>query len=223
MKFLIGIVVALLIAGGLVFAFSPQQEIEVTSSADHQFTIDESMERVRKVLVRTNAVKKIVAMSDAELKGQKWLDMDFEMPGKLLDRNWHVEGEGKLGVLIKDSYIGDNQITLNQAVDIKRQRLHVTNVLDKPVGAIQDYDSAMTLTPDDIGNAAFESKLELKIKTTANWLTRSKVEKEIKASAKRSLQKQEQAIRAAVSEQDGKMFIIPDKLRGKDADAAEQN
>ena len=223
MKFLISVVVALLIAGALVFAFSPQQELEVTSSAVHQFTIDEPMERVRKILVRTNAVKKIVAMSDAELKGQKWLDMGFEMPGKLLDRNWHVEGEGKLGVLIKNSYIGDNQITLNQAVDIKRQRLHVTNELDQPAGAIRDYDSVMTLTPDDIGNAAFETKLELKIKTTANWITKSKVEKEIKASAEKSLQRQEQAIREAVQEQDGKMFILPDQLRGQGSDDDQTN
>ena len=222
MKLLIGIVVAVLVIGGLAFFVLPQQDVEVVSSADHQFTIDEPMERVRKILVRTNAVKKIVAMSDAELKGQKWLDMDFEMPGKLLDRNWHVDGQGKLSVLIKNSYIGDNQITLNQTVDIKRQRLHVTNVLDQPVGAIRDYDSTMTLTPDDVGNAAFESKLELKIKTTANFITKGRVEKEIKASAKKALERQEQAIREAVKEQDGKMFIVPDQLRGKDADVDQE-
>ena len=214
MKLFVAIVVALLIVGGIVFAVSPQRELEVTSSADHQFTIDVPMERVRKILVRTNAVKKIVAMSDAELKGQKWVDMDFEMPGKLLDRNWHVDGEGKLKILIKDSYIGDNEITLSQAVDIKRQRLHVTNVLDQPTDAIRDYDSTMTLTPDEVGNAMFDTKLELKIKTTANWITTGKVEKEIKASAKRSLERQEQAIRDAVDEQADKMFIVPDKLGG---------
>ena len=221
MKFLIGIVVAVLIAGGLVFAFSPQQELEVTSSASHQFTIDESMERVRKILVRTNAAKKIIAMSDAELKGQKWLDMNFKMPKRILDRDWHLDGEGKLKVLIKDGYIGDNEITLNQAIDIQRQRLHVTNVLDQPVGAIRDYDSTMTLTPDDVGNATFESKLNLKIKTTANWLTKSKVESEIKESAKKSLERQEQAIRAAVEEQAGKPFILPDQLGGKHAEGGE--
>ena len=209
MKLWLGIIVGVLIAAGIAFAFLPQEELEVASSAEHQFTIDVKMERVRKVLVRTNAAKKIIAMSDAELKNQKWLDMRFEMPGKILDRNWHVDGEGKLQVLIKDGYIGDHQITLNQAVDITRQRLHVTNDLTESDGAIQDYASVMTLTPDEFGNAAFDCKLNLKVKTTANQITKGRVESEIKAAAKKSLERQEQAIRDIVEEHADETIIMP--------------
>lgn len=206
---IIGVVVLALVAAGLAFVLLPEQEIEAGSSANHQFTIDVPMERVRKILVRTNAAKKIIAMSDAELKGQKWVDMDFEMPGKILDRNWHVDGQGKLEVLIKDSYLGDNRITLNQSVDITRQRLHVINRLDQPTDSIRNYDSVMTLTPNDVGNAQFECQLDLEIKTTANGLIKSRVESEIKSAAAKSLERQEQAIRAVVDEQADKILILP--------------
>jgi len=209
MKFLIFGIGAVLIAVVIGIALLSQQQLEVRSSADHQFIVDVPMERVRKILVRTNAAKKIVAMSDAELKGQQWLDMNFEMPGKILDRNWHLDGEGKMEVLIKDNYIGDNRITLNQTVDITRERLHVTNVLDHPTKAIRDYDSLMTLTPSPSGNAAFDCRLDLKINTTANWFTRSTVESKIKAAAQKSLERQEQAIREVVAEQADKILIMP--------------
>lgn len=210
MKRVIIVIAATIVVAGLAaFLLLPQQEITVPSTAEHAFIIDVPMERVRKILVRTNAAKKIVAMSGAELKGQKWLDMDFEMPGKILDRNWHVDGEGKLEVLIKDDYIGDHRITLNQTVDITRQRLQVTNVLDRPADAVRNYDSSLTLTPSDSGNAAFQCQLTLEIRTTANGLLKAVVEDKIRSSALKSLQQQEQAIREIVESQAGKLLILP--------------
>lgn len=210
MKRVIIVIAATIVVAGLAaFLLLPQQEITVPSTAEHAFIIDVPMERVRKILVRTNAAKKIVAMSGAELKGQKWLDMDFEMPGKILDRNWHVDGEGKLEVLIKDDYIGDHRITLNQTVDITRQRLQVTNVLDRPADAVRNYDSSLTLTPSDSGNAAFQCQLTLEIRTTANGLLKAVVEDKIRSSALKSLQQQEQAIREIVESQSGKLLILP--------------
>lgn len=210
MKRVIIVIAATIVVAGLaVVLLLPQQEITVPSTADHAFIIDVPMERVRKILVRTNAAKKIVAMSGAELKGQKWLEMDFEMPGKILDRNWHVDGQGKLEVLIKDDYIGDNRVTLNQKVDITRQRLEVTNVIDQPVNSVRNYDSSLTLIPSDAGNAAFDSRLTLEIRTTANWLFKGVVEKQIRSAALKSLQRQEQAIREIVESQSGKLLILP--------------
>lgn len=204
----VGILLVLL-AGFIVTLWLPKENVAIASSADHSFIIDVPMERVRKILVRTNAAKKIIAMSDAELKGQKWVDIDFEMPGKILDRNWHVDGEGKLEIVIEDRFIGQNRITLNQKIDITRQRLHVTNVIDQPSKSIRNYDSALTLTPTGAGNAQFDLQLNLELEMEASWFLKQIVKDRGQAVAKNSLQRQEEAIREVVAEQADKIFILP--------------
>ena len=52
--------IALAVLVGLVVSgwFLTESEIVVESTAQHEFTIDERMPRVRKILVRSNAVEK---------------------------------------------------------------------------------------------------------------------------------------------------------------------
>ncbi len=59
------------IAAAVGAALLPLWSIEDNSSAQHEFTINEPIERVRKIMVRSNAAKKIIAMADAELVDQK--------------------------------------------------------------------------------------------------------------------------------------------------------
>lgn len=119
----------------------PTTTVEVSSNADHQFTVDEPMRRVRKILVRTNAVKKIIAMADAELLDQEWLKMNFEIDKPLLKRDWNIDGDGELSVRFDDAYLGSHDITLLQSVDISPVRLHVTNDLDQATEPVQNYSS----------------------------------------------------------------------------------
>lgn len=208
-KTVIGIVVAVGIIAAI--AVVPKRSLEVPSSATHTFTIDQSMERVRKILVRTNAVKKIVAMADAKLMDQKWLNMQLDVEGSILKRDWQVGGDGELTVEMNDSYLGTHELVLAQQVDIRPQRLESKNNLKEPTGPIQQYQSTVTLSPDELGNASIECTLDLQVNTNANWLIASRVEREIKASAEKSLRRQEQAIRDVVAEQDGKLLILPDR------------
>ena len=191
--------------------FSTESELTVESSAQHEFTIDERMPRVRKILVRTNAAKKIVAMADAELLDQTWLDMNFDKGEKLLDRDWQVDGEGQLEVVVNNSYLGKINLTLDQNVDISRERLDVKSELSDSSGAITKYDSSVELTPDDNGKARFRTSLSLVVSTKANIFTRSVVKKNIEAAAADALEKQEQAFREVVSEKEGEFLILPGK------------
>ncbi len=207
---IVSIVVALLIVLVIGLTLVPTTTLEVPSSATHSFTIDESMPRVRKILVRTNAVKKIVAMADAELLDQKWLQMQFEIERPLLDRDWQVNGEGELIVETNDGYIGRHEITLKQTIDIKPDRLYVTNVLAKPVGPILEYSATLTLTTDENGKAHFENTVQLKIRTTASWIASGLVENSIRSSALKSLKQQEKAILELVERHADELFILPD-------------
>ena len=195
---------------GLCAWFLTESELTVESTAQHEFTIDERMPRVRKILVRTNAVKKIVAMADAELLDQKWLDLQFDM-GKILDRDWHVEGDGQLEVVVNNSYLGKVNLTLDQDVDIRREQLKVVSKLGETSGAITKYNSSVELTPDENNKASFRTELSLVVSTKANFFTRSIVKKNIEAAAADALKRQEQAFREVVNDKENELLIMPDK------------
>jgi hypothetical protein len=184
-------------------------DVDVTSSATHQFTIKQRMPRVRKILVRTNAIKKIVAMADAELLDQEWLQLQFEIDRPILRRDWHVDGEGELVVQLNNSYLGQHDLTLKQAVDIKRDRLNARNTLQDTTGAVQDYQSELTLTPDESEMARFDCTMRIRVKTTANWLIKSIVESQIKEAAGNALQQQEEAIRQVVEDHADELIVVP--------------
>lgn len=205
---LVGIVVVVLVLA--VLALIPMVTIEVPSSAEHTFELNESMPRVRKILVRTNAVKKIVAMADAELLNQKWLQMEFTIERPILRQDWHLDGTGELIVRTNDAYIGRHDIMLIQSIDVTPERLHVSNDLAHPAGPIREYASTLTLTPGVDGKASITTTLNLKIKTKVSWLTRKTVEQRIRESARAASQKQEQAIRNVVQQHADELIILPE-------------
>lgn len=204
--FLIGLAIVAVIAGIAM----PVLTLEVASEAQHRFELDVRMARVRKIMVRTNAVKKIVAMADATLLDQKWQNMAFESEGSLLKGDWNVSGEGRLSIQINDAYLGQQSIRLNQTIDVEPDRLYSINDLIEPSESIREYASTLELIPDADNNAVVECTLKLKIRTTASLLTRAYVRQEIEAAAAKSLDQQEIAIRELVDEQSGKLIIMPD-------------
>ena len=203
------VVLGIVLLAAIAFFVLPKEEISVNSSGKHEFTVDVTMERARKILVRTNAAKKIVAMADAELLDQEWSDLDIDAKRPLLKRDWHVDGTGEMKVRINNSYLGSHDVTLDQSLDIRAEKLQVSNKLNKPAGPIGEYSSELTLIPDDSGKARFETSLDLQINTTANFFTKSTVESEIQSAAQSALEKQEEAIRSVIADQDGKLLIVP--------------
>ena len=206
-KFLLA---GLIILAAVVLLFAPILNVDATSQADHRFQLDVSMPRARKILVRTNAVKKIVAMADATLLDQQWQNMAFESAGPLLNGNWHVTGEGQLSIDVNDDYLGKQSIKLNQTVDIKPDRLISTNELIEPSESIREYSSSLKLTPGVDENAEFGLSLKIRVRTTAGLITRGIVQREIEAAAAKSLNQQETVIRELIAQQRDKLLIIPD-------------
>lgn len=203
------LVTGLIILAAAVLLLVPIRTVDVTSQADRHFQLDVAMPRVRKILVRSNAVKKIVAMADATLLDQQWQNMAFESAGPLLKGDWHVTGEGRLSIDVNDDYLGKQSIKLNQSVDIKPDRLISTNKLIEPSKSIREYSSSLRLTPGVDGNAEFDLSLKIRVRTTAGLITRGIVQREIEAAAAKSLNQQETVIRELVAQQRNKLLIIP--------------
>ena len=203
------LLIALAVVAVAGFLAVPMLTIEVDSEAKHRFQLDVKMPRVRKILVRTNAVKKIVAMADATLLDQKWQTMAFDSDGPLLIGDWHVSGEGQLSIQVNDDYLGEQSIQLKQAVDVRPNRVYSTNDLTEPSESIRQYASTLELIPGEDNNAVINLALQIKIRTTASWITRPFVKQEIEAAAAKSLAKQEAAIQELVDQQRGNLLIVP--------------
>jgi hypothetical protein len=171
------------------------------------------MQRVRKILVRTNAIKKIVAMADAELRGQEWLNLKFDAERPIRDKDWNLSGEGELVVVLNDAYLGTIQLTLTQQIEVSHDRLFVACNLKDASHSVERYDSTLTLVPGDNGDAKFSSTLSLQINTTANIFSRASVENGIRSAAKKALEDQANALRLVIAEKDGELFILPE-LKG---------
>ncbi len=196
----------------VVLALAPLQTIEVQSHAKHEFTINEPMERVRKILVRTNAIKTIVAMADAELKDQQWLNLTLENNARLLDRDWELKGEGQLVVVSNNTWLGRPELTMDQRINVKPERLESQNTLNQLATPIQGYDSILLLTPEANGDAHFATTLKIVIVTRTSWLARGLVQSRIQTAAKEALITQENALRSIVREHEGKLLILPEGL-----------
>jgi hypothetical protein len=214
-KLICSTLIVLAVVCGVVLASLSATPVNVESTGNHSFTIDEPMERVRKILVRTNAVKKIVAMAQARLVDQQWLNAQIQLGDRPIMRDeWQVKSEGELVVETTHYWLGKHEITLEQRVQITPQRLQVSSQLNEPKGPIRKYQSTLLLTPDGNGDAHFDTSLQLRIETSSNWLTSAIVKSEIRQAAKKSLQNQEQAIREIVNEYSDDLFILP-KSRDK--------
>jgi len=203
------VVIAVLLIAATLVLFVPGKSIEVTASASDSFVIGTKMERVRKILVRTNSVKTIVAMANAVLTDQEWLNLKLENEGSLLDRNWNLSGQGKLTVLSDDPWLGKQELTLDQKIEVQPERLESTNTLGEPSNSIRAYTSNLVLTPDSNGNAEFQSRLDLTIQTRANWFIRKTAEARIREAPAKALQNMEQAIRDIVASHDDEILILP--------------
>lgn len=205
-------IVAALAVIGIIAAIAvlPLFPVTATSQAERTFVVEVPMERARKILVRTNAIKKIASMDNGELIDQQWQEFDLAANRPLRDKDWNVSGTGQLTVLVRNSYLGDQTLKLSQNVDITNQRLESINQLVEPAESIKQYDSRLLLEPNEAGTAEFLQELSMTITTKAGLLTRSIVIDEIQKTANRTLENQEAALREVIDAHANKWLILPD-------------
>ncbi len=201
--------VALLVLLAASLALAYPRDVAIPGMATHEFTIDVPYTRVRKILVRTNAVKKIVALANAELLDQSWTGIEIDLARLLREPDWELEGEGKLQVRTNDDYIGQHDITLLQRVKIRPEELVVANTLEQPAGRLLDYRTSLRLAPDDQQMARFQTSAELTVLCRVAPIFRHVARRRVQAAAVRALNNQEKALRSVVDDHRDSLFIMP--------------
>ena len=189
-------------------------------SVERSFVIDQDFTKVRKIMVRTNAAKEIITMGGtSEFVEQKWeegsVDIGAENFGEALlksvfsaDPGWELNLEGDLKVRTLDEYVGREVVTLRQKVHIDPNVINSETELVKGSERLLDY--AMTTRLEREGDHTLITlKLMQEIKTHAPWFAHPIADRRVKASAARSLEKQEAAMIKLIEDNKDQSWLFP--------------
>jgi hypothetical protein len=179
-------------------------------TADRSFVIDLDFTQVRKILVRTDAVKQIVTMGGSgRFVDQKWTAVGGELDvERLLDPNWKLELHGTLQVRTGDPYIGAQLVTLRQDVTINPDELDSRVDLLKASERLLDYEMQTRFVRDG-DRTRVEQRLSQEILTTAPWFAHAIARRRVRASAEQALVNQEAAIRKVIDANRGRQWLFP--------------
>jgi hypothetical protein len=192
---------------GLIF----RGEYTTAQTVRREFTIDEDFTSVRKILVRNESAKQIIAMGGgSEFISQNWTAGGAEVDSvKLLDPEWRLQLHGMLRVRTKDDYIGQHEIDLEQDVEIEPDYLHSDVDLVEPSGRLQDYEMTTRFERDRDGVSRVKLSLMQEIVTDAPWFAHGIADRRVRASAERTLANQEAAIRQLVADKIDEVPLFP--------------
>lgn len=197
------------LAAAVVVGLLVRGEYATTQTARLSFTIDENFTDVRKILVRNDSAKQIVAMGGgSEFISQNWSAGGGGVSLDLMDPKWRLELHGTLRVRTLDPYIGEHEINLDQEVQITPDRLDSRVKLVEPGERLKRYD--MTTTFSRAGDKSqIDLELTQEILTDAPWFAHGIADRRVRASAEKTLANQETAIRRLIAEHIDDVPLLP--------------
>lgn len=185
--------------------YATEQTVEL------EFTIDEDFSTVRKILVRTNALKRIITMTgESEFIEQDWTALGGGLGAiSFRDPQWRLELHGKLKLRTLDEYIGQSEVTLSQEVKIDPDQLHSDIELEQGSERLLDYQMTTWFMRDEAnGKTRVMQRLKQEILTHAPWFAHRIADARVRQSAETALLKQEQAIRQVVEDNRSKPWLL---------------
>lgn len=227
MKLGIGVPLLVLV-GAIVAGLIWRGEYPTRQTAELNFVIDHDFTKVRKIMVRTNAAKEIVTMGGgSEFVEQNWDMTDSNVdPGIDVDKigegaigrgllknllgspDWELKLNGTLKVRTLDEYIGQNVVTLQQAVEIVPDHLQSDTKLIEGAGRLLDYVMTTRLEREDDHTRVLLT-LTQEINTDAPWFAHGIADRRVRASAEKTLTNQEAAMRQLIEENKDKDWLFP--------------
>jgi hypothetical protein len=191
--------------------FLPRQ-YAAEQSVERSFIIDEDFTAVRKILVRTDAAKRIITMTgDSEFVDQQWTAVGGGLESlNLLDPRWRLELHGMLRLRTLDEYVGRNEILLSQVVNIDPDQLHSEVELKKGSERLLDYQMTTWFARDEAGEKTrVVQRLKQEILTDAPWFAHAIADYRVRASANKALVNQERAIRKVIEDNRHQRWLLP--------------
>ncbi|MEM8944098.1 MAG: hypothetical protein AAGD11_02865 [Planctomycetota bacterium] len=209
------------IAAGLIW----RGEYPTKQSVERSFVIEQDFTKVRKIMVRTNAAKEIVTMGGgSEFVEQQWDDVSAEpgvkskigegaiaealLKNVLGEPTWELKLDGTLKVRTLDEYIGQHVVTLEQAVEINADQIQSDTQLIEGAGRLLDY-VMMTRLEREEDHTLVTLTLTQEINTDAPWFAHGIADRRVRASADKTLENQEVAMRRLIEDNQDKDWLFP--------------
>jgi len=215
---IVGILVALIVAFVASWALSGEYESEQT--VERSFVVHEDFTKVRKIMVRTNAAKKIITMGGtSEFVEQRWNEGNVATNSNNFgeavlktvfssDPDWQLDLQGTLKVRTLDEYIGQEVVTLEQDVTIDPNAIVSKSNLIEGSERLLGYAMTTSLRREE-EHTRIDLQLTQKIKTHAPWFAHGIADRRVRASASRALEKQEEAMKQLIEENQDKSWVFP--------------
>ena len=213
------VVPLLLVLIPIVGGFIWWGEYTTEQTAELSFVIEDDFTKVRKIMVRTNASKEIITMGGgSEFVEQEWDELNVSAPGEdvgqaLLnvlstDPNWELKLVGTLKVRTLDEYIGENVVSLEQDVKITPDLINSDTNLIEGSEKLVGYAMTTRLEREE-DHTRVLLKLTQEIKTLAPWFAHGIADQRVLASAQRTLENQEVAMRKLIADNRDKNWFFP--------------
>ncbi len=192
---------------GLLF---PGQKL-VKAQAEREFIIDENFTDVRKILVRKDVAKDIIALGgDSEFVEQQWSAVGGDVnPTSIFDLGWRLELHGILKVRILDDYIGKHVVPMDQKVEITVDLVDSRSVLEQGTDRLLAYDMVTRFSRTADNKTRVQLKLMQEINAEAPWFAGAIAQNIVNESVQRSLANQERGIRQVIEDNKHDLPIFP--------------
>lgn len=206
----LGLVLLLGIAAWVVAGLVLREAYPTVQTVERSFVIDEDFTKVRKILVRTDATKRIVTMTgDCQFVDQHWSAVGGGLDNfELRDLKWKLEFHGTLVLRTHDPYIGEHEIELNQEVKIDPDQVYSDVELDRPTERLRQYEMTTWFTRNADGTTLVRQRLKQEIVTDAPWFAHFIADRRVYQSAEQALVNQEQSILQIVAENRDKRWLL---------------
>lgn len=183
-------------------AFLLPRKYATEQTVERSFIVDADFTTVRKILVRTDAAKRIITMTgDSEFLDQKWSAVGAGLDSlNLRDPQWRLELHGTLKLRTLDDYVGQNDIVLRQVVKIDPDQLRSEVELIEGTARLLDYRMTTWFVRADGDKTRVVQRLRQRILTDAPWFAHPIADRRVRASATRALANQERAIRQVITD-----------------------
>ena len=170
------------------------------------YQIDQSFDRVRKIMIRGDCLREMVEYQHGELISHDWSNLTIS--AERLIQGWDVDGTGFFTVRVNDPDAGQMILDFRQDIHIDQSWMESRTTLVRPVGHLKEYTIVMRMegrgSVTEVVNTVslvYERKLPLSHVEYMN--------QKVDDSAQTSLIKGQEAMLKIVDRYKGKRFIIP--------------
>jgi len=166
------------------------------------FHLPDNFTNVRRILVRTEATKKIITMAgDSEFVDVSWSSVGGGLDSINVLKDWRLELHGTLKVQSLDPYVGKPLVDLTQDVRISGDEVFSKTDMIEPSDRLLEYKMTTHFQRDEQEkNTLVELTLTQEILTTAPWFAHRIADRRVYASAHRALENQKTAIIKLIDE-----------------------